>query len=190
MTQHKPVPGHEVKQRVYGNMCFGCGPDNESGLKLEFHFEEARKRFVCHFQLPDRFEGPPSHSHGGIIATILDEAMGKVSKLRNIIAVTGTMQVNYIRPVPLFKPLITEGWEVGVNGREHFRAAEIRNPEGEVLATSTGTFIEVDPKPHVRQVPEAEAQRRNVAAASRERVGCVLAWKPAPAGVTRRACTG
>ena len=83
---------------------------------------------------------------GGVIATILDEAMGKVSKLRNIIAVTATMQVNYIRPVPLAKPLITEGWEVGVNGREHFRAAEIRNPEGEVLATSTGTFIEIDPK--------------------------------------------
>jgi uncharacterized protein (TIGR00369 family) len=92
-----------------------------------------------------RFEGPPSHAHGGIIATILDEAMGKVSKLRSIIAVTQTMQVNYIRPVPLLKPLVTEGWEVGVNGREHFRAAEIRNAAGEVLATSTGTFKEVDP---------------------------------------------
>src|ERR1017187_513362 len=88
MTQHKPVPGHEVKQHVYGNMCFGCGPDNNCGLQLEFHLDETRHRFVCHFTLPDRFEGPPSHSHGGIIATILDEAMGKVSKLRNIIAVT------------------------------------------------------------------------------------------------------
>lgn len=145
MTRHKPVPGHEVKQRVYGNNCFGCGPENDCGLRLEFHLNEEHKRFVCDFQLPRRFEGPPSHAHGGIIATILDEAMGKVSKLRSIIAVTGTMQVNYIRPVPLFTPLTTEGWEVGVNGREHFRAAEIRNARGEVLATSTGTFIEVDP---------------------------------------------
>jgi uncharacterized protein (TIGR00369 family) len=145
MTRHKPVPGHEVKQRVYGHNCFGCGPDNDCGLKLEFRLNEERKRFVCDFVLPARFEGPPSHAHGGIIATILDEAMGKVSKLRSIIAVTGTMQVNYIRPVPLAKELVTEGWEVGVNGREHFRAAEIRNARGEVLATSTGTFIEVDP---------------------------------------------
>jgi len=145
MTQHKPVPGHEVKQRIYGNKCFGCGPDNESGLKLEFHFQDESKRFVCRFELADRFEGPPLHAHGGIIATILDESMGKVSKLRSIIAVTQTMQVNYIRPVPLATPLITEGWEVGVNGREHFRAAEIRNAKGEILATSTGTFIEVDP---------------------------------------------
>lgn len=146
MSRQKTVPGHEVKEVVYGNNCFGCGPDNECGLQLVFHLNDEHNRFVCEFELPQRFEGPPSHSHGGIIATILDEAMGKVSKLRNIIAVTGTMQVNYIRPVPLGKPLVTEGWEVGVNGREHFRAAEIRNADGEVLATSTGTFIEVDPQ--------------------------------------------
>src|SRR5664279_4972299 len=95
MTRHKPVPGHEVKQHVYGNNCFGCGPENEGGLHLDFHLNEDRKRFVCEFILPRRFEGPPMHSHGGIIATILDEAMGKVSKLRSIIAVTATMQVNY-----------------------------------------------------------------------------------------------
>ena len=145
MPRHKPVPGHEVKQRIYGNNCFGCGPDNESGLKLEFLLNEEGKRFVSNFELPYRFEGPPAHAHGGVIATILDEAMGKVSKLRGIMAVTQTMQVNYIRPVPLLTPLVTEGWEVGVNGREHFRAAEIRNGKGDVLATSTGTFIEVDP---------------------------------------------
>jgi len=101
MSRHKPVPGHEVQQRVYGHNCFGCGPANDCGLKLEFHLNEDHKRIVCEFVLAQRFEGPPSHAHGGIIATILDEAMGKVSKLRGIIAVTGTMQVNYIRPVPL-----------------------------------------------------------------------------------------
>ena len=127
MSRHKPVPGHEVQQRVYGHNCFGCGPANDCGLKLEFHLNEDHKRIVCEFVLAQRFEGPPSHAHGGIIA------------------VTGTMQVNYIRPVPLAEQLVTEGWEVGINGREHFRAAEIRNPQGEILATSTGIFIEVDP---------------------------------------------
>lgn len=158
MPRHKPVPGHEVKQRIYGNNCFGCGPDNEGGLKLEFVLNEEGKRFVCDFALPYRFEGPPAHAHGGVIATILDEAMGKVSKLRGITAVTQTMQVNYIRPVPLLTPLVTEGWEVGVYGREHFRAAEIRNAKGEVLATGTGTFIEVDPaRMFARFLKEAES---------------------------------
>jgi acyl-CoA thioesterase FadM len=71
--------------------------------------------------------------------------MGKVSKLRNITAVTGQMAVTYIRPVPLNKPLVTEGWEVSVRGREHNRVAEIRDAKGEVLAQSTGVFIEIDP---------------------------------------------
>jgi acyl-coenzyme A thioesterase PaaI-like protein len=145
MPRHKPVPGHHIKQRQFGNKCFGCGPDNDSGLKLEFVLDEKRERFVCDFLLQGRFVGPPAHAHGGIIATILDEAMGKVNKLHNIVCLTSTMEVTYLKPVPLFKPLTVEGWEERVRGREHYRAAEIRNPEGEVLASSKGKFIEIDP---------------------------------------------
>jgi acyl-coenzyme A thioesterase PaaI-like protein len=130
---------------MYGNNCFGCGPENEHGLQLKFKLNEETQRFVCKFKLPARFEGPPSHAHGGIIATILDEAMGKVNKLHGIIALTGQMSVNFIKLVPLNKPLITEGWEVRVRGREHQRVGEIRNNKGEVLARSTGVFIEIDP---------------------------------------------
>ena len=101
MALHKPVPGHQVQQKIYGNHCFGCGPENETGLQLKFKLNQETQRFVCRFKLPARFEGPPSHAHGGIIATILDEAMGKVSKLRGITAVTGQMSVTYLRPVPL-----------------------------------------------------------------------------------------
>ena len=145
MPRHKAVPGHHVKQRQFGNKCFGCGPENPIGLKLRFVLDEARQRFVCRFRLQGRFVGPPAHAHGGIIATILDEAMGKVNKLHNIVCLTSTMEVTYLKPVPLFRPLIVEGWERRVRGREHYRGAEIRSPEGEVLAASTGKFIEIDP---------------------------------------------
>jgi uncharacterized protein (TIGR00369 family) len=145
MPRHERVHGHEVKKQQYTNNCFGCGPANEAGLRLEFVLDKERERFVCHFQLADRFVGPPGHAHGGIIATILDEAMGKVNKLRNVIALTGRMEVDYLLPVPLAKPLIVEGWEVRVDGREHIHAAEICNGDGEVLASSKGTFIEIDP---------------------------------------------
>lgn len=127
MPRHKPVPGHQVKQRTFGNECFGCGPENDTGLQLKFHFVESEHRFVCRFRLQRRFMGPPAHAHGGIIATILDEAMGKVSKLRNITALTGSMEIKYLKPVPLSKPLVALGWEMRVRGREHLRAAEIRN---------------------------------------------------------------
>ena len=145
MPQHERVHGHEVKKEQITNNCFGCGPGNEAGLRLEFVLDKQRERFVCHFQLADRFVGPPGHAHGGIIATILDEAMGKVNKLRDVIALTGRMEVDYLLPVPLSTPLIVEGWEVRAEGREHFHSAQIRNGDGEVLAESKGTFIEIDP---------------------------------------------
>ena len=68
-----------------------------------------------------------------------------MNKLREIVALTRQMEVNYLKPVPLSKPLIVEGWEVRAQGREHTYAAEIRNADGLVLATSTGKFIEIDP---------------------------------------------
>jgi len=145
MPRQERVHGHEVKKQQFANRCFGCGPDSEAGLKLKFVFDKHQQRFISRFRLQRRFVGPPAHAHGGIIATILDEAMGKVSKLHNLIALTSKMEVTYLKPVPLFKPLIVEGWEVEVSGRKHYRAAEIRNREGEVLATSTATFIEIDP---------------------------------------------
>jgi acyl-coenzyme A thioesterase PaaI-like protein len=146
MPRHKAVPGHHVQKRQFGNKCFGCGPQNEIGLRLKFVLDEERQRFVCRFRLKGNFVGPPAHAHGGIIATILDEAMGKVNKLHNIVCLTSTMDVTYLKPVPLFKPLVVEGWEQRVRGREHYRSAEIRNSEGEVLATSKGKFIEIDPQ--------------------------------------------
>ena len=145
MPRHEKVHGHVVKQQQFTNKCFGCGPNNESGLQLKFVLDKHQQRFICRFRLPRRFVGPPAHAHGGIIATILDEAMGKVNKLHKIIALTGGMEVRYVKPVPLFKPLIVEGWEIRVSGREHYRAAEIRNREGEVLASSMAKFIEIDP---------------------------------------------
>lgn len=113
---------------------------------MKFHFDEARHRVSCKFRLPQRYWGPPKHAHGGIVAAILDEAMGKVNKTRQVIAVTATMTVDYLKMVPLGHWLVVEGWEERVAGREHHNAAEIRNNAGEVLARSTAKFIAVDPE--------------------------------------------
>jgi len=147
MTKKKTVQGHgTATHSLPKNYCFGCGPDNPEGLRLKFHFDEVNHRVNCKFRLPQRYWGPPKHAHGGIVATILDEGMGKVNKLRQVIAVTSTMTVDYLKMVPLGKWLVVEGWEERVNGREHYNVAEIRNEAGEVLARSTGKFIAVDPE--------------------------------------------
>ena len=141
------IHGHETAyHKLQKNYCFACGQDNPDGMRLKFILDEERQAFVCHFRLPSRYTGPPGHCHGGIIASILDDAMGKVNKLRHVIALTKEMTVEYLKPVPLQKPLHVEGREVSVKGRIHINAAEIRNEKNEVLARSRGTFIAIDPE--------------------------------------------
>lgn len=114
-------------------------------MRLKFAYDEERDCFVSRFRLSKRYTGPPGHAHGGIIATILDEAMGKVNKLRHVVALTSEITVNYLKPVPLNKPLRVESREQRVRGRRHINVAEILNQNGEVLARSRGTFIAIDP---------------------------------------------
>jgi uncharacterized protein (TIGR00369 family) len=137
--------GHDTRYvQLQRNHCFGCGTNNPDGMHLRFVYDEERKCFVCRLKLGKRFTGPPGHCHGGIIATILDEAMGKVNKLRHVIALTSEITVNYLKPVPLRKSLRVESREVRVKGRKHINMAEILNDKGEVLARSKGLFIAID----------------------------------------------
>src|SRR6202051_249100 len=138
--------GHDTSYiQLQKNHCFACGTNNPDGMRLRFIYDEERACFVCRFRLGKRYTGPPGHCHGGIIATILDEAMGKVNKLRQVVALTSEIKVNYLKPVPLKQPLRVESREVKVTGRKHINMAEILNAKGEVLARRQGLFIALDP---------------------------------------------
>jgi uncharacterized protein (TIGR00369 family) len=138
--------GHDTRYvRLQKNYCFACGKNNPEGMRLKFTYDEERDYFVCRFRLGKRYTGPPGHAHGGIIATILDEAMGKVNKLRHVVAVTSQITVDYLKPVPLNKPLRVESHEVSVRGRKHLNMAEILDQRDQVLARGQGLFIAVDP---------------------------------------------
>jgi uncharacterized protein (TIGR00369 family) len=124
------------------NGCFGCGDDNHAGLHLQF-FVDDQQRVLCRVTLAQQFQGPPGHAHGGIIATLLDEAMSKANRHRNITAMTRHISIDYLKPVPLETPLVLEGWSKSESGRKHRCSAELRNSDGTVLAAATGIFIEV-----------------------------------------------
>ena len=143
----RKIHGHDTRyMKMQKNYCFACGRNNPDGMRLKFTLDEQRQTFVCKFRLSKRYTGPPGHCHGGIIATILDDAMGKVNKLHHVVALTREMTVEYLKPVPLHKPLHVEGREVSVRGRQHINAAEILNENNEVLARSRGIFIAIDPQ--------------------------------------------
>ena len=144
MTKKTDHTHNIVTLKLRKNFCFCCGPDNPEGMHLKFYFDEPNRRTYCNFKLSRRYQGPPGHAHGGIIATILDDAMGKVNKMRSVVALTKSMTVEYMRPVPLGEKLLVEGTEEKVEGRKHTNIAAIKNEAGEVLARSTGLFIAID----------------------------------------------
>jgi uncharacterized protein (TIGR00369 family) len=144
----KPQPqGHDTRyMKMQKNYCFVCGQNNPHGMRLKFILDEQRQTFICHFRLSKRYTGPPGHTHGGVIACILDDAMGKVNKLHHVVALTKEMTIEYLKPVPLNKKLRVEGREEKVHGRQHINTAEILNDKNEVLARSRGIFIAIDPE--------------------------------------------
>lgn len=126
------------------NHCFGCGLDNPSGLRLRF-FTDAEQNIVCRLRLARRFAGPPGHAHGGIIATLLDEAMSKANRAREVVAMTRALDVQYLRPVPLGEPLILTARHVSTAGRRHHICSALTDASGQTLATGTGVFVTVPP---------------------------------------------
>ena len=137
--------GHGTKSvPLKKNYCFACGKDNPDGMHLKFTIDRERKHFVSSFRLSKRFTGPPGYCHGGIIATILDDAMSKLNKLRDVIAATSQLKVEYLKPVPLRTPLRVESRELTKRGRRLIHRAEILNQEGRVLARGRGVFVIID----------------------------------------------
>lgn len=127
------------------NPCFGCGGANTRGMKLEFEQDDAAQRIHGRFRLGEEYCGGPGFIHGGIIATLLDEAMGKVSRFRRLQAVTAELTIEYLKFVPVDAEIVVEARETEKNGRVLHRTGEIRDLKGEVLARARGRFVEVDP---------------------------------------------
>jgi uncharacterized protein (TIGR00369 family) len=152
MATKRHTPGHGTKSvPLKKNYCFACGKDNPDGMHLKFTIDRERKHFVSSFRLSKRFTGPPGYCHGGIIATILDDAMSKLNKLRDVIAATAELKIEYLKPVPLRTPLRVESRELTKRGRRLIHRAVILNQEGTVLARGRGVFVIIDAKRVFRQ---------------------------------------
>ncbi|HMH15651.1 MAG TPA: PaaI family thioesterase [Edaphobacter sp.] len=154
-----PLPDHarHIPASMDGNPtiderashCFGCGPANPQGLHLIFTSDTSNPEApiaTAHLILDRLHEGPPGHIHGGIVATLLDEAMSKLNRPLNVIAMTRHMEIDYLRPVPLYQPLFLISRHLSREGRKLFHQAEIQLPDGTVLARAKGLFIVVDAK--------------------------------------------
>jgi uncharacterized protein (TIGR00369 family) len=147
------------------NVCFGCGGANERGMQLTYEQDDAVQRIRGNFRLGAEYQGGAGFIHGGILATVLDEVMGKVCRFRGVHAVTAELTIEYLRPVPVDVDLVVEGYEAEMTGRNLFLIGEIRDVSGKVLARGKGRFVIVDPKRVAKQAagngaPEELAGKR------------------------------
>jgi uncharacterized protein (TIGR00369 family) len=126
------------------NHCFGCGASNPAGMKLTFELDFEARRTRGEFALGANYAGGAGFAHGGIIAVVLDEAMGKLSRLNGEKAVTAEMHIEYRKPVHIEQPIVVEGWQEEEKGRNRFRVAEIRDHQGNLLARGKARFVVVN----------------------------------------------
>lgn len=127
------------------NQCFGCGPANSCGLRLEFYL--APDGSVVSLPVVDAaFDGHPGYLHGGIIATLLDEAMSKAVRTLGKLSMTRKMETEYLRPVPSGAPLRIEGRVLRTEARKTWAEARIFDANEKLLAHASGLFIEVQAK--------------------------------------------
>ena len=122
--------------------CFACGKSNEIGLKLNFKLDREAKTAITETTVKNHFSGWINAVHGGIICTLLDEAMVYACAATGWFVATGTLSVKYRKPVPTDEPIIIEG-EVIEHRRKVMKtkARILRNDV--VLAEAEGVMIVV-----------------------------------------------
>lgn len=126
------------------NPCFGCGGANPRGMQLAFEQDDARQRIVGRFKLGEEYQGGSGFLHGGIIALLLDEAMGKATRFYAVSAVTAELRVEYKRPIRANTEIVVEGFVTRREGRQLYHEGEIRDEAGLLLARGEGRFVVVD----------------------------------------------
>lgn len=131
--------------------CFGCGPANPNGLRLQSFIRGAE--VVADWQPGDKYQAFPGMLNGGIIGTLLDchsnwaaawHLMNLAGLAQPLCTVTADYAIKLLRPTPLASPveLVARVVESAVN-RATIEA--VLTSDGKPRATCRGTFVIVQP---------------------------------------------
>lgn len=131
-TKHSSDNGH--------NHCWLCGNKNPRSLNL--HFQAGEDGMVrTQFSGRSEFQGYDGMLHGGVVASLLDAAMTHCLFHRGIQAVTGDLQVRYVKPVPFDAFLDVQASVVSSKPPLHYLKAEIIH-NGCVMAWAKAKFMQ------------------------------------------------
>jgi uncharacterized protein (TIGR00369 family) len=130
----------ETKFETYGN-CFVCGKNNPNGLRLNFEIDPEKKTLKTTFVASPTFQGWDGIVHGGIISTLLDEAMAKLVYELGYQSVTASLEIKFKKPAPILEPLLVHG-EITEVSRKLIRArARVTKEDGTILAEGRSSLL-------------------------------------------------
>jgi acyl-coenzyme A thioesterase PaaI-like protein len=119
------------------DLCFGCGKKNPCGLKLKFSWDgkTARAEFV-----PSEYhQGWKQVIHGGILTSVMDEAMGYAAYYAGIPCVSGIIEVRLRQPVHIGEHLTVTAWVTKAARRLAITEAQLTRDDGLVVAEAKAT---------------------------------------------------
>ncbi|MBL1100491.1 PaaI family thioesterase [Streptomyces coffeae] len=136
-----PAPGELLD--AHNHQCFGCG-DQESGLLLRARAGEG-VAVTAEFEVRPVHQGAPGLAHGGLLSAALDETLGALNWMQRVIAVTGRLETDFARPVPVGTVLHLQARVTAVHGRKIYCTAtgRIDAHDGPVAVRADALFIEV-----------------------------------------------
>lgn len=122
--------------------CFGCGPEVAAGLHIRVIVGPGVSVRAA-FEVGEQHQGAPGLAHGGILAAAFDEALGALNWLLLAPAVTGRLETDFRRPVPVGSVIDIEAEIVAVAGRKVYTRG-VGVVDGAVVATASALFVQVD----------------------------------------------
>jgi acyl-coenzyme A thioesterase PaaI-like protein len=137
-----PAPGELLG--AHYEQCFGCGDGQSHGLHLQARAGEG-VTITAEFTVQPAHQGAPGLAHGGVLASALDETLGSLNWLLRTIAVTGRLETDFVRPVPVGTTLHLAAEVTAVAGRKIYSTAtgRIGGPDGLVAVRADALFVKV-----------------------------------------------
>lgn len=127
------------------HFCFVCGQNNPDGLHVKFEYPEPGKCRASFLPL-QKHQGWQGILHGGIVSTLLDEAMahavgGSERGGGGSGAVTAELNVRFKKPVNIGQQAILTGRVVNDKGRVVEAVSQIEDLDGTILASASGKLV-------------------------------------------------
>ena len=123
--------------------CFVCGGGNSHGIGVTW-FALDNGSIFTEVTLTEAQQGPPGFAHGGASAALLDEAMGAAVWQAGYKAVSISLNVQYLKPIPLGQEIQVIGIRMDKLDRHIFAQGEIRLPDGTISVRGKGVYVEAN----------------------------------------------